>query len=102
MGTSHQLSVDTSMYQWSGITECFGLRDRKMQSEHEVHTHVKWFFIILMDLLGAGILILFLNEPVQDSDGAHKERHIYLYASWFDKDSYSELLQRAQREPRCR
>lgn len=55
-----------------------------------------------MDLLGAGILVLFLNEPVQDSDGAHKERHIYLYASWFDKDSYSELLLLAQREPQRR
>lgn len=55
-----------------------------------------------MDLLGAGILILFLNQPVQDSDGARKERHIYLYARWFDKDSYSELLQRAQQEPQRR
>lgn len=55
-----------------------------------------------MDLLGAGILILFLNEPVQDSDGAHKEWHIYLYARWFDKDSYSELLQSVGREPQRR
>lgn len=55
-----------------------------------------------MDLLGSGILILFLNEPVQDSDGAQVERNIYLYASWFDKDSYSELLRHAQREPQRR
>lgn len=101
MKTSHQLSVDMNIY---CISEAASLNasGSGMQSEHELCTHVKWFFITLMDLLGAGILILFLNEPVQDCDGAHKVRHIYLYASWFDKDSYSELLQRAQREPQCR
>lgn len=46
-----------------------------------------------MDLLGGGILFLFSNESVQDSDGGHKEWHIYLQARWFDKDSHSELLQ---------
>lgn len=47
-----------------------------------------------MDLLGGGIRFLFSNESVQDSDGGHKEWHIYLLVRWFDKDSYSELLQR--------
>lgn len=48
-----------------------------------------------MDLLGGGILFSFSYESVQDSDGGHKEWHIYLQARWFDKDSYSELLQHA-------
>lgn len=55
-----------------------------------------------MDLLGARILILFLNEPVPDCDGAHKEWCIYLYARWCDKDGYSELLQHTERGPRHR
>lgn len=55
-----------------------------------------------MDLLGAGILNLFLNEPVLNCDGVHKEWRIYLYARWFDKDGYSELLQSIEREPRRR
>lgn len=55
-----------------------------------------------MDLLGARILILFLNEPVLDCDGAHKEWRIYLYARWFDKGGCSELLQHTERGPRHR
>jgi len=60
-------------------------------------THFKWLFITLMDLLGRGILFLFSYESVQDSDGGHKEWHIYLQARWFDKDSHGELLQHAGR-----
>lgn len=41
-----------------------------------------------------GILFLFSNESVQDSDGGHKEWYMYLWARRFDKDRYTELLQR--------
>lgn len=59
-------------------------------------------FITLMDLLGRGILFLFSNESIQDSDGSYKDWHIYHRARWFDKDSYSELLHHTGRKQRER
>lgn len=63
--------------------------------------HFKWLFITLMDLVRGGNPV-FIHQWICSGfrwwgqEGSHKEWHIYLGARWFDKDSYSELLQQCR------